>query len=145
MGCHFLLRGIFPTQGSNTLLLSLLHWQVGSLRHHLLSGSCSRKTLWDPMGYTVYGILQATILEWVAFPFCRGSLEYKCSSTRKKTEILLKGSLSIFYQANLLLFSFNSASQGGSEPPGMVLQRRSWLSRLGWQEGLRPCRSEDPQ
>ena len=30
-------------------------------------------TLWDPMGYTVHGILQATILEWVAFPFSGGS------------------------------------------------------------------------
>ena len=30
-------------------------------------------TLCDPMGYTVYGILQARILEWVAFPLSRGS------------------------------------------------------------------------
>ena len=30
-------------------------------------------TLCDPMGYTVHGILQARILEWVAFPFYRGS------------------------------------------------------------------------
>ena len=30
-------------------------------------------TLCDPMGYTVHGILQATILKWVAFPFSRGS------------------------------------------------------------------------
>ena len=35
-------------------------------------------TLWDPMdcnppGSSVYGILQARILEWVAFPFSRGS------------------------------------------------------------------------
>ena len=29
--------------------------------------------LCDPMDYTVYGILQARILEWVAFPFSRGS------------------------------------------------------------------------
>ena len=31
-------------------------------------------TLWDPMEYTytVHGILQARILEWVAFPFSRG-------------------------------------------------------------------------
>ena len=28
---HVLLQGIFPTQGSNLCLLSLLHWQVGSL------------------------------------------------------------------------------------------------------------------
>ena len=30
-------------------------------------------TLCDPMGYTVHGILQARILEWVAVPFSRGS------------------------------------------------------------------------
>ena len=30
-------------------------------------------TLCDPMDYTVHGILQARISEWVAFPFCRGS------------------------------------------------------------------------
>ena len=28
-GCHFLLQGIFPTQGSNPCLLCLLHWQTG--------------------------------------------------------------------------------------------------------------------
>ena len=33
MGCHALLQGIFPTQGSNSTscLLHLLQWQVGSL------------------------------------------------------------------------------------------------------------------
>ena len=30
-------------------------------------------TLCDPMDYTVHGILQARILEWVDFPFSRGS------------------------------------------------------------------------
>ena len=30
-------------------------------------------TLCDPMDYTVHGILQVRILEWVAFPFSRGS------------------------------------------------------------------------
>ena len=29
--------------------------------------------LCDPMDYTVQGILQARILEWVAIPFSRGS------------------------------------------------------------------------
>ena len=29
-GCHFLLRGIFLTQGSNLRHLWLLHWQAGS-------------------------------------------------------------------------------------------------------------------
>ena len=31
VGCHALLEGIFPTQGSNSHLLCLLHWQTGSL------------------------------------------------------------------------------------------------------------------
>ena len=30
-------------------------------------------TLCDPKDYIVHGILQAKILEWVAFPFTRGS------------------------------------------------------------------------
>ena len=76
---HFLFQGIFPTQGLN---LCLLHWQEDSL---LLShqGNSNKymkvkvaqwsPTLCDPMDYTVHGILQARILEWVAFPFSRGS------------------------------------------------------------------------
>ena len=31
VGCHFFLQGIFTTQRSNLQLLSLLHWQEGSL------------------------------------------------------------------------------------------------------------------
>ena len=32
VGCHCLLQGIFPTQGSNLYLLSHLYWQVAFLR-----------------------------------------------------------------------------------------------------------------
>ena len=39
-------------------------------------------TLCDPMGYTVHGVLQARILEWVAFPFSRGS-----SQPRDRTQV----------------------------------------------------------
>ena len=34
-------------------------------------------TLCDPMDYTVHGILQARILEWVAVPFSRGSSQHR--------------------------------------------------------------------
>ena len=34
MGCHFLLWGIFLTQGLNLSLLDLLHWQADSLSLH---------------------------------------------------------------------------------------------------------------
>ena len=50
VGCHSLLQGIFPTQGSNPHLLCLLHWQTGSL----------------PLALPVKPL-------WVAFPFSRGS------------------------------------------------------------------------
>ena len=39
-------------------------------------------TLCDPMDYIVHGILQARILEWVAFPFSRGS-----SQARDQTHV----------------------------------------------------------
>ena len=39
-------------------------------------------TLCDPVDYTVHGTLQARILEWVAFPFSRGS-----SQTRDRTRV----------------------------------------------------------
>ena len=40
------------------------------------------QTLCNPMGYTFHGILQARILEWVAFPFSRGS-----SQPRDQTQV----------------------------------------------------------
>ena len=39
-------------------------------------------TLCDPMDYTVHGIVQARILEWVAFLFSRGS-----SQPRDRTQV----------------------------------------------------------
>ena len=39
-------------------------------------------TLCDPIDYTVHGVLQARILEWVAFPFSRGS-----SQPRVQTQV----------------------------------------------------------
>ena len=39
VGCHFLLQGIFPTQGLISCLLCLLHWQVDSLPLSYLGGS----------------------------------------------------------------------------------------------------------
>ena len=50
--------------------------------------------LWDPMIYTVHQILQARVLEWVAFPFSRGS-----SQPRVRTQLSLYCKL-ILYQLN---------------------------------------------
>ena len=54
------------------------HWQCDSRPRGILyfgevkvSQSCP--TLCNPMDYTVHEILQARVVEWVAFPFSRGS------------------------------------------------------------------------
>ena len=70
VGCHFLLQGIFLTQGSNPRLLRLLHCRAKFLQ------SCP--TLFNfmdcsPPGSSVHGIPQAWILDWVTIPFSRGS------------------------------------------------------------------------
>ena len=82
VGCHSLLQGIFPTQGSNPglphcrqTLYSLNHQGSLAAAAKLLQ-SCP--TLCDPRdssppGSPVPGILQARILEWVAMPSSRGS------------------------------------------------------------------------
>ena len=59
VGCHGLLQGIFPIQGSNP---GLLHW--GLMLYHLSHQGSPR------------------ILEWVAYPFSRGS-----SQPRNRTEV----------------------------------------------------------
>ena len=64
----------------------LLQWQVCM---HLTSRLKVKVAQWcptlcDPMDYTVHGILQARILEWVAFPFSRGS-----SQSRDQTQVSL--------------------------------------------------------
>ena len=133
VGCQALLQGIFPSQGSNSCLLCILHWQLVALllaspgkplEHHrslfllevepqkvrLISmhlalgtdrlpepcgargpgtNQCTSSLNWSvgcklandhcntmdcsPLGSSVRGILQASIVEWVAISFSRGS------------------------------------------------------------------------
>ena len=47
-----------------------------------VKGTQSHLTLSNPMDYIVHGILQARILEWVVFPFSRGS-----SQPRDQTQV----------------------------------------------------------
>ena len=48
-------------------------WSGGYVNITGQNESGSVMSLCDPMDYTVHGILQARILEWVAFPFSRRS------------------------------------------------------------------------
>ena len=118
-------RGIMPDQGLNQCPLL---WQVDSLppdsqeiplspflikckikdtkkSHSVLAlVSQSRLTLCDPIfcslpGSSVYGILQARILEWVAIPFSRGSsqprgwIQVSCIAGRFFTVCATRGAL----------------------------------------------------
>ena len=65
----------FTKEVSNLTILSL------SIKYKVkVKVAQSRSTLCDPMNYTVHGILQARILEWVAFPFSRGSSQTQGSN-----------------------------------------------------------------
>ena len=86
MGCHALLQGIFPTQGSNPglphcrqILYRLSH-QGSPMLLVKVKESCL--TLCDHVEYTVHGTLQARLLEWVAKPSSRGS-----SQPRGRTQV----------------------------------------------------------
>ena len=51
-----------------------LYLDLGVAPHVLGKAVQSCPTLFDPVDYTVHGILQTSPLEWVAFPFSRGDL-----------------------------------------------------------------------
>ena len=73
---YSLIFPLFPFLSSVFFFLSLLfsHVLFPSLQNYewvKVAQSCL--TLCDPVDYTVHGVLQARILEWVAFPFFRGS------------------------------------------------------------------------
>ena len=67
---------------------STLAWKIPSLVGYSLWGHKESDTteglhftsLCDPMDYTVHGILQIRILEWVAFPFSGGSSQRRSPS-----------------------------------------------------------------
>ena len=70
--------------GTKTLVSLLMRWLLEFLYNRLkvkvkVAQSCL--TPCNPMDYTVHGILQARILEWVAIPFSRGIFPTQGSNT----------------------------------------------------------------
>ena len=63
-------------------IFTWLHSSLGYMLDVNVKVAHSWPTLCDPIEYTVQGILQVRILEWVAFPFSRGS-----SQPRNQTEV----------------------------------------------------------
>ena len=71
---------LFPRYCTKNLPLCLIF--TATLCGTEVKAAQSCPTLCNSMGYTVHGILQARILEWVAFPFSRGS-----SQPRDRTQV----------------------------------------------------------
>ena len=78
------MRSQFAT--SQWVLMKNISWipsfLMGSVSESVVKVIQSCPTLGDPMDYTVHGILQARILEWVAVAFSRGS-----SQPRDRTQV----------------------------------------------------------
>ena len=71
---------LLKKDGEYTDMESLLQSKRTKKKPQYSKVSCP--TLCNPMDSTVHGILQARILEWVAFPFSRGS-----SQPRGRTQV----------------------------------------------------------
>ena len=77
-------------------------------------------TLWDPIDYTVHGILQVRILEWVAFPFSRGS-----SQPRNRNQVSCRPGFNFMQSSSpSLKVGEGCSGDGGAE-----------LGLKGWGEG----------
>ena len=69
-------QGIVASASASVLPMNIQGWFLLGLTGLIavkvkVAQSCP--TLCDPMDYTVHGILQTRILEWVTFPFSKGS------------------------------------------------------------------------
>ena len=95
-----------PLQEGLLLFIKASPWDLkreflwGSLFHvyESVSVSCSVMSLWDPMdrsppAFSVYGISQARILEWVAKPSSRGSSQPR---DRTRVSCIVGGSFTIW-------------------------------------------------
>ena len=76
------------TQRNSTFISGLIFVSVNAIEIFVLSSDHVRKWKWKLLShvrlfatpwtiYIVHGILQARILEWVAFPFSRGSSQHR--------------------------------------------------------------------
>ena len=102
-------------------------------------------TLCDPIDYTVHGILQARILDWVAFPFSRGS-----SQPRGQTQVSRIAGGWILYQLShkgsprILEWVAYTFSSGSSKPRNQTEVSciaggffTNWATREGGWSGLK--------
>ena len=153
VGCHFLLQGIFPTQGSN---LCLLHWQVGSLPLHHREPYCqhvqirsvaqSCPTLCDPMNRSTPGLpVHHQLLEFIQTHVHRVSDAIQPShplSSPSLPSLNPSQHQSLFQRVSsshqvAKYWSFSFSINPSKEHKGLISFRMDWLDLLAVQETLK--------
>ena len=94
----------------------------------------------SPPGSSVHGILQARILEWVAFPFFRGSFQ-----ARDWTQIFLPGRYHLSYQSQSVSRSVVSDSfwPHGQYTPWNSPGQNTMVGRLSLLQGIFPTQESN--
>ena len=114
-GKNIPVRGkIWKSWGLSRKCLHLTGNAEGNMKWSEVKVAQSCLTLCDPMDYTVHGILQARILEWVAFPFSR---DLPNPGIKPRSPALKADSLPAEPQRSLrilqcLAYPFSSRSEG---------------------------------
>ena len=78
-------------------------------------------TLCDPMDHTVHGILQARILEWVAFPFSRGIFPTQGSNPGQ----------------SIIIRTFFSNEEPAFRAE-VICTRLHWVRKMPWRKARQP-------
>ena len=118
---------IFQISPSSCSMLDTLKMKVK------VTQSCP--TLCDRMDYTIHGILQARILEWVAFPFSGGS-----SQPRGRTQVsCLAGRFFFFFLEGRFFTSWAPREAQGCGVGSLSLLQRIFPTQK-WNQGLLHCR-----
>ena len=103
--------------------------------------------LCKPMDYTFHGLLQARILEWLAFPFSSPNPGIEPRSPTFQVFLNIKHlpipalplvtTILLFkYLFNIYLFGCTQGFPGGSTVKNPPAMQETWIQSLGWEDGL---------
>ena len=157
VGCHGVLQGVFPTQGSNLHLLCLLYWQVSSLPLAprgkptcFSSVQFSRSvcpTLCDPMNCSTPGLSLSITNSWSSLKLTSIESVMPSSHLILCHPLLLlppiPPSIRVFSNESALrmrwpkYWSFSFSISPSSEHPGLISFRMDWLDLLAVQGTLK--------
>ena len=98
MGCHFLLQGIFPTQGSNP---HLLHWQADSLPLNHLGNHIHSLGTWKSSVIQFSSVQSLSHVQLIATPWT--AAHQACLSITNSQSLLKLTSIELVMPSNHLI------------------------------------------